>query len=101
MLNTSLSGWRTRLAELLRRAQTEGSVRTDVDADTLATFFWDAWEGALLRMKLEKTTAPLHDSMALVLDHNGWAGFREAPITLGKAAGLALIIGGVWLIRRG
>ena len=39
--------------------------------------------------------------MALVLDHNGWAGFREAPITLGKAAGLALIIGGVWLIRRG
>ena len=39
--------------------------------------------------------------MALLLDHNGWAGFREAPITLGKAAGLALIIGGVWLIRRG
>ena len=24
--------------------------------------------------------------MALLLDHNGWAGFREAPITLGKAA---------------
>ncbi|HSC82746.1 MAG TPA: DMT family transporter [Pseudomonas sp.] len=39
--------------------------------------------------------------MALLLDHNGWAGFREAPITIGKAAGLALIIGGVWLIRRG
>ena len=39
--------------------------------------------------------------MALLLDHNGWAGFREAPVTLGKAAGLALIIGGVWLIRRG
>lgn len=40
-------------------------------------------------------------SMALLLDHNGWAGFREAPITLGKVAGLALIIGGIWLIRRG
>ena len=39
--------------------------------------------------------------MALLLDHNGWAGFREAPITAGKAAGLLLIIGGVWLIRRG
>lgn len=38
--------------------------------------------------------------MALLLDHNGWAGFREAPITLGKAAGLALIIAGIWLIRR-
>lgn len=39
--------------------------------------------------------------MALLLDHNGWAGFREAPLTLGKAAGLALIVAGVWLIRRG
>lgn len=39
--------------------------------------------------------------MALLLDHQGWAGFREAPISLGKLAGLALIIGGVWLIRRG
>jgi transporter family-2 protein len=39
--------------------------------------------------------------MALVLDHNGWVGFREAPITAGKAAGLAMIVGGIWLIRRG
>lgn len=39
--------------------------------------------------------------MALLLDHHGWAGFREAPISLGKIAGLTLIIGGVWLIRRG
>ena len=69
VLNTSLSGWRTRLAELLRRAQTEGSVRTDVDADTLATFFWDAWEGALLRMKIEHHTQALKDTVALMLDH--------------------------------
>ncbi len=40
-------------------------------------------------------------SMAVVLDHFGWAGFREAPISLGKIAGLVLILGGVWLIRRG
>ena len=40
-------------------------------------------------------------SMALVLDHNGWVGFREAPVTLGKLAGLLLIVGGIWLIRRG
>lgn len=39
--------------------------------------------------------------MALLLDHNGWAGFREAPISLGKVLGLALIVGGIWLIRRG
>ncbi|AZC16125.1 MULTISPECIES: DMT family transporter [Pseudomonas] len=40
-------------------------------------------------------------SMALALDHFGWAGFREAPISLGKMAGLLLIILGVVLIRRG
>ena len=39
--------------------------------------------------------------MALTLDHFGWAGFREAPVSLGKLAGLALIIAGIWLIRRG
>lgn len=36
-----------------------------------------------------------------MLDHFGWAGFREAPINLGKAAGLVLILAGVFMIRRG
>ncbi|MCU1735696.1 MULTISPECIES: DMT family transporter [unclassified Pseudomonas] len=39
-------------------------------------------------------------AMAMALDHFGWAGFREAPASLGKIAGLVLILGGVWLIRR-
>jgi transporter family-2 protein len=39
-------------------------------------------------------------TMAMTLDHFGWAGFREAPANLGKIAGLVLIFGGVWLIRR-
>ena len=68
VLNTALSGWRTRLADLLRRAQTEGGVRPDVDADLLAAFFWDAWEGALLRMKIEHHTQALKDTVALMLD---------------------------------
>jgi transporter family-2 protein len=38
--------------------------------------------------------------MALTLDHFGWAGFREAPISLGKIGGLLLIVAGIWLIRR-
>ncbi|HWV11044.1 MAG TPA: DMT family transporter, partial [Pseudomonas sp.] len=40
-------------------------------------------------------------SMALMLDHFGWAGFREAPISLGKIGGLLLIVAGIWMIRRG
>jgi bacterial/archaeal transporter family-2 protein len=38
--------------------------------------------------------------MALTLDHFGWAGFREAPVSLGKVGGLLLIVAGVCLIRR-
>lgn len=40
-------------------------------------------------------------SMALLLDHFGWAGFRQSSISLGKVAGLLMIFGGVWMIRRG
>ncbi|MGE8499224.1 MAG: DMT family transporter [Pseudomonas sp.] len=40
-------------------------------------------------------------SMAVMLDHFGWAGFREAPISLGKIGGLLLIVAGIWMIRRG
>lgn len=38
---------------------------------------------------------------ATLLDHFGWAGFRQSSITLGKLAGLGLVFAGVWLIRRG
>ncbi|WP_028241292.1 DMT family transporter [Stutzerimonas azotifigens] len=40
-------------------------------------------------------------SAATALDHFGAAGFREAPVSLGKIAGLLLIFAGVWMIRRG
>ncbi|WP_428999783.1 DMT family transporter [Stenotrophomonas maltophilia] len=35
------------------------------------------------------------------LDHFGWAGFREAPISALKLGGLALIGAGIWMIRKG
>lgn len=39
-------------------------------------------------------------SSAVFLDHQGWIGYRTAPINLGKITGLALILGGIWIIRR-
>ncbi|MNZ35351.1 Inner membrane protein YdcZ [compost metagenome] len=39
--------------------------------------------------------------MAMTLDHFGWAGFREAPVSALKIGGLALIAVGVWMIRKG
>ena len=54
--------------------------------------------GALLFMSLVLAGQM---SAALLLDHFGWAGFPQAPISLGKLAGLVLVACGVWLIRRG
>jgi len=68
VLQTSLDAWRVNLASLIERAQAEGSIRRDLPARPLSLLFWDAWEGALLRMKIERHTGPLSDTVALLLD---------------------------------
>lgn len=40
-------------------------------------------------------------TMAITLDHFGWAGYKQTPISLEKIAGVLLIFVGVILIRRG
>jgi TetR/AcrR family transcriptional repressor of nem operon len=41
------------------RAQKEGSIRNDKTAREIADLWVNAWQGALLRMKIEQSTAPL------------------------------------------
>lgn len=67
-------GWRERLAGLIRAAQAEGAVRDDIDATELSALTWATWQGALLRMKVERSVQPLRDSVALLLDR-----FYPAP----------------------
>ncbi len=83
---------------------------------TLKSLNWWHWSGGLLgaffiataAFAAPRTGALLFMAlvlagqlcMALLLDHFGWAGFRPAPLSLGKVAGLLLIVVGVWLIRR-
>lgn len=37
----------------------QGSLRDDIAPQVLAQLFWDSWQGALLRMKVERSGAPL------------------------------------------
>jgi TetR/AcrR family transcriptional regulator, transcriptional repressor for nem operon len=60
--------WRVGFADFLRRGQDYGSVRRDLPADVMADFFWNAWEGSLLRMKLEDSVEPLKASVRLMFD---------------------------------
>lgn len=38
--------------------------------------------------------------MAMIVDHFGWLGLPENPITLGRLFGVGLLAAGVWLISR-
>ncbi|MGC8657593.1 MAG: TetR family transcriptional regulator C-terminal domain-containing protein [Desulfomonilaceae bacterium] len=47
------------IAKSLAEAQTQGEIDRSLDVDQLAEFILNSWEGALLRMKTEKSIAPL------------------------------------------
>ena len=69
VLDRAMNDWRTRLGQLIKLAQSKGQIRADCDANLLSAFFWDAWEKALLRMKIEHTSQPLKDTVELMLGH--------------------------------
>lgn len=51
--------WRHRIAACVREARDLGELDAAADCDELAGFLLDGWEGALIRMKLKKSGAPL------------------------------------------
>jgi TetR/AcrR family transcriptional repressor of nem operon len=58
-LQTALNRYRDVWEVGLSRAQSEGTIRTDKSARELADLWVNAWQGALLRMKVEQSVAPL------------------------------------------
>ncbi|HNJ08098.1 MAG TPA: TetR/AcrR family transcriptional regulator [Plasticicumulans sp.] len=58
-LEAVLGHWQARVADCLRAAIRAGELPPETDAEALAGFFWIAWEGAILRAKLTRSTAPL------------------------------------------
>jgi len=58
-LQSAVNRYRDLLQAGLEKAQLEGSVRTDVPAQVMADLLTNAWQGALLRMKIEHASVPL------------------------------------------
>ncbi len=67
-LRAAVHRYRDKLREALARGQREGDFRTDRDAAAMADFLLDAWQGALLRMKIERSVAPLRHCRDMLLD---------------------------------
>ena len=68
-LQQAVIDYRDKISEVLRQAQKVGLVREDLDALEMADFLVDYWRGALLRMKIERSEAPLNAFMKQVFEH--------------------------------
>jgi TetR/AcrR family transcriptional repressor of nem operon len=60
-LSRSVHLYRDKLKKGFERAQNEGVARNDISAETMANLIVNNWQGALLRMKVEKSTQPLKE----------------------------------------
>ncbi len=67
-LREAVRRYRDKLQEGLARAQQEGGFRKDLDAKDMADFLVNVWQGALLRMKIERSVRPLAQFCAMLLD---------------------------------
>ena len=58
-LDAIFKEWRALFASCIAAAQWAGEVSSDFDAEDLAEFLLASWQGAILRMKVERTPAAL------------------------------------------
>lgn len=66
-LEAILVDWERRLAGCLDDALAAGELAVDVDRPALAHAFWVGWEGAILRARLSRSTAPMQAFFKLFL----------------------------------
>jgi TetR/AcrR family transcriptional repressor of nem operon len=60
------AAWGTLLAGCIREAQADGSLRADIDPGETASFLIDAYEGAVLRTKVDRNGAALERFQTIV-----------------------------------
>ena len=65
-LDEILSGWSACYADCLKEARDAGEIAADLDVDELAEFLLNSWQGAVLRAKTTRTTAPLRTFLNLM-----------------------------------
>lgn len=58
-LQSAVNRYRNLLQSGLAKAQQQGTVRLDKSAEDMANLLLNTWQGALLRMKIEKSSAPV------------------------------------------
>lgn len=67
-LRQAVHRYRDKLREGIARAQREGDFRIDMEAKEMADFLVNVWQGALLRMKIERSVRPLTQFCDMLLN---------------------------------
>jgi TetR/AcrR family transcriptional repressor of nem operon len=67
-LDSIFREWRTLFASCIAAAQSAGEVNSHFDATELAEFLLASWEGAILRMKVERSPAALERFKTIVFE---------------------------------
>ncbi|MBE0435054.1 MAG: TetR family transcriptional regulator C-terminal domain-containing protein [Methylomicrobium sp.] len=67
-LQSAVTRYRNTIRSGLTQAQQQGTVRTDLLAEEMADLLLNAWQGALLRMKIEQSSEPLQQCCRKLLN---------------------------------
>jgi TetR/AcrR family transcriptional regulator, transcriptional repressor for nem operon len=65
-LSEIFAEWTPSFAHVIRQAQMAAEIRDDLDAEEAGAALLEAWHGAMLRMKIERSPAPLDRFKRLV-----------------------------------
>jgi TetR/AcrR family transcriptional repressor of nem operon len=68
-LDEIMRDWRDRYANCLGEAQHRGEIAAEIVATDLADFWLSGWQGAILRSKTARTTAPLRTFLKIMFEH--------------------------------
>ena len=64
----ALADWTKDIARVVAEAQQAGDIGRDVPAATLAAFLLNAWEGAVLRSRVDRSAVPLDAFMSVAFN---------------------------------
>jgi TetR/AcrR family transcriptional repressor of nem operon len=65
-LEEIFESWVQRYAECLKLAQEDGEIAAEIDVHELAEFWLNSWQGAVLRAKTMRSTAPLRTFLSVM-----------------------------------
>jgi TetR/AcrR family transcriptional repressor of nem operon len=65
-LSSNFAAWSRQIETCIRDGQKAGEISRDIDPRVLAAFLLNSFEGAILRMKVEKDGSPLEHFMTLI-----------------------------------